>query len=415
LGNEQTKVCIIGAGPAGLMAAIFSAKAGAETFVIEANKSPGQKLLLTGGGRCNLTHRASPKELVRAFRDKGRFLSFSLHRFSSQYIQDFFAHLGLRIRIEKDGCVFPASDRAGDVRDILLAEAKKLGVRFIFSAKIQSIAKHGECFTIERAGQKILAEKVIIATGGLSYPSTGSTGDGYRFAQHFGHTIIGPQASLVPLVTLENWPSELAGTSLDNVKITASLGKKKIVTTGAMLFTHDGISGPAALELSRLITNFLPNEKNPIKISIDLVSNIDETVIEKVILKQIGEHPKKIVANILAEIVPRHVSQILCWLLDLPENLSANQLNKDMRKKLLHFLKSVPLSIVRTRPIAEAMVTRGGVNITEIEPKTMESRICPGLFFAGEVIDVDGPCGGYNLQMCWSTGALAGLSAARSK
>jgi predicted Rossmann fold flavoprotein len=338
----ETKVCVIGAGPAGLMAAIFSAKAGAGTIVIEANKSPGQKLLLTGGGRCNLTHQASPKELVRAFGDKGnpssvilrrvKFLSFSLHRFSSQYIQDFFIQLGLRLRLEKDGCVFPVTNRASDARDALLTEAKRLGVRFIFSRKAASINRQEGHFNILIGDKVIRTEKAIIATGGLSYPATGSTGDGYRFARHFGHTIIEPRASLVPLVTLEKWPSELAGTSLDNVKIIASFGKKKIVTTGALLFTHDGIGGPAVLDMSQLITDFLPNEKNPIKISIDLVSNIDETAIEKVILKQIGEHPKKTVANILVEIVPRHIAQILCWLLDLPENLSTNQLNKDMRK-----------------------------------------------------------------------------------
>jgi len=434
--EKRTKICIIGAGPAGLMAAIFSAssatgKTGARTMVIEANKSSGQKLLLTGGGRCNLTHQATPKEFIRAFGDKGRFLSFCLHQFSSQYIQNFFAKLGLRLRLEKDGCVFPATDRAGDVRDVLFTETKRHSVRFIFSTKVKSIAKHGECFTIERAGQKILTEKVIIATGGLSYPDTGSTGDGYKFAQHLGHTIIEPRASLVPLVALESWPSELAGTSVNNVKITASLNKKKIVVTGSMLFTHDGISGPAVLELSRLITDFLPpfgdtperdalrclrrSGKNPIKIAIDLASNINETAIEKVILKQIGEHPKKTISGILAEFVPKRVSKVLCRQLNFSENLFANQLNKNLRRKLLHFLKAVPLSIVRTRPIAEAMVTRGGVSTAEIESKTMESKICRGLYFAGEVIDVDGPCGGYNLQMCWSTGALAGLSAGQSK
>jgi predicted Rossmann fold flavoprotein len=425
LGNEQTKVCIIGAGPAGLMAAIFAAKAGARTIVIEANKNPGQKLLLTGAGRCNLTHQATPKELVRAFGDKGnpssailrrvKFLSFSLHRFSSQYIQDFFVQLGLRLRLEKDGCVFPATNSAGDVRDILLAEAKRLGVRFMFSRKAASINRQEGHFNILIDGKVIKTEKVIIATGGLSYPDTGSTGDGYKFAQHLGHTIIEPKASLVPLVTHEKWPSELAGTSLDNVKITASLGKKKIVTTGAMLFTHDGISGPAALELSRFITDFLPSEKKHLEIIIDLAAVSSEAELEKMIIKQIDKHPKKTVANILAEMVPRRISQILYRQLNLPAELYANQLNKDIRKKLLHLLKATPLSIVRTRPIAEATVTRGGVSTTEIESKTMESKICPGLFFAGEVIDVDGPCGGYNLQMCWSTGALAGISAGQSK
>jgi predicted Rossmann fold flavoprotein len=182
-----------------------------------------------------------------------------------------------------------------------------------------------------------------------------------------------------------------------------------------MLFTHDGIGGPAALDLSRFVTDFLPSEKNTIKIFIDLISDIDETELENLILNQSSKHPKKTVANILTESVPRRVLVALCGQLDFPADLYANQLSKKLRRKLLHLIKAMPLSITRTRPIDEATVTRGGVNVTEIEPKTMESLLCPGLFFAGEVIDVDGPCGGYNLQICWSTGALAGLSAGQTK
>jgi len=402
------------------MAAIHSASSGAETLLLESNNTAGRKLLLTGSGRCNFTHLATAEEIARVFGNKGRSLSYSLHKFPPQLVQLFFQKRGLKSKVEEDGCVFPATDRAADVRNILLTEAKKNGVQFIFSAKVKSIDKHGQYFTVEGEEQKIHAEKVIIATGGISYPETGSKGDGYRFAQHLGHTIIQPRASLVPLVTLESWPNELAGISLDNVKISVAIGKKKFITTGAVLFTHDGIGGPAALELSRFLTDFLPIKKKPIKINIDLVSNTNEDELEQMILRQISEHPKKTIANILSEIVPRRISQVLCGQLNFPENLPvlrrvegfANQLNRDARRKLLHILKAVPLSIVCTRPIEEAMVTRGGVNITEVEPKTMESKICPGLFFAGEVLDVDGPCGGYNLQMCWSTGALAGLSAA---
>jgi predicted Rossmann fold flavoprotein len=397
------------------MAAIFSAQVGAQTTVIEANARVGRKLLLTGGGRCNFTHLAAAQEIARAFGAKGRFLNYSLHKFPPESVRQFFQKCGLKSKLEDDGCVFPATNRAGDVRDVLLTEAKRLGVRFVFSKKVESVTRQREYFVISNASQKILAEKIIIATGGMSYHETGSTGDGYKFAQCFGHAIIQPRASLVPLVTLESWPSELAGTSLDNVKISVVSGKKKNVVTGSMLFTHDGIGGPAALELSRFVTDFLPNDKNPVKISINLVSNVSEAEFERIILRQISEHPKKTVANILAEIVPRRVSQALCRQLNFPENLYAGQLSKDLRKKLLHFLKAMPLSIVRTRPIKEAMVTRGGVSITEIEYRTMESKICPGLFFAGEVLDVDGPCGGYNLQMCWSTGALAGISAAQRK
>ena len=411
----DTRVCVIGAGPAGLMAAINSAGSKAETVVIEANATAGRKLLLTGGGRCNFTHIACIDELVRAFGTKGRFLRHSLYRFPPEAVRQFFQRRGLKNTVEDDGCVFPVTDRVSDVRDILLAELKKLGAHFVFSKKVESITKHKDHFVVHNTDEIIHAEKVIIATGGISYPQTGSTGDGYRFAQHFGHTILEPRASLVPLVTRESWPGELAGISLENVKISATINKKRIIATGAMLFTHDGIGGPVVLELSRFATDFLPNEKNPLKISIDLVVVFSEAELEKTILKQMGEHPKKTVANILAEPVPRRVSQVLCRQFDVPDQLYVNQLNRDLRRKLLNLLKATPLLIVRTRPIEEAMVTRGGVNVTEIETKTMESKMCPGLFFAGEVIDVDGPCGGYNLQMCWSTGSLAGSSASQSK
>ena len=420
--DEITKVCIIGAGPAGLMAAIFAAprpaqraaQAGASTMVIEANATPGCKLLLTGGGRCNFTHLTTAEEMTRAFGPKGRFLRYSLHKFPPAKVQQFFRRHGLESKVDQTGCVFPVTDRAGDVRDILSAEAKRLGVRFTFSTKVTAVTRHAGHFAVSSAGQVILAEKVIIATGGLTWPDTGSTGDGYEFAGQLGHRVVQPRPSLVPLVALESWPGDLAGTSLENVKISTSIGKKKIVVTGAMLFTHDGIGGPAALQLSRFVTDFLPNEQSPLKIAVDVVSDISETELEKMILKQASDHPKKAVVNILAEFAPRRVSHVLCGQFDLAANLPANQLSKGLRIKLLHLLKTVPLSIVRTRPIAEATMTRGGVDVTEVEPKTMESKICPGLFFAGEILDVDGPCGGYNLQMCWSTGALAGSSAAQA-
>jgi len=419
----KTEICIIGAGPAGLMAAIFAAHAGAKTVVIEANATAGRKLLLTGGGRCNFTHQGTAEETARAFGPKGRFLRYSLHKFPPDKVRAFFRALGLQSNVEQDGCVFPVTDRAGDVRDILSAEAKRLGVHLTFSTKVTSVTRRAGHFAVSSAGQEILAERVIITTGGLSFPDTGSTGDGYRFAGQLGHRVVQPRPSLVPLVTLERLPVNLAGTSLENVKISSSIGKRKIVATGAMLFTHDGIGGPAVLQLSRFVTDFLPSEKNPLRISIDGVRDISGAELEKLILKQTSEHPKMTVANVLAEFVPRRLSQVLCRQFYPPDerrinfaaNLPANQLGKDVRRKLLHLLKAVPLSIVRTRPFAEATMTRGGVDITEIEPKTMESKICSGLFFAGEILDVDGPCGGYNLQMCWSSGALAGSSAAQSK
>lgn len=410
----RTEICIIGAGPAGLIASIFAAEAGAQTIVIEANTSAGRKLLLTGAGRCNITHQAEPRQLVRQFGDKGRFLSYALYQFEPEGVRDFFVGLGMKTRLEKDGCVFPFTDRAGDVRDALVKRAKSLGVTSLYGKHVDSIAKQANAFILCAAKERIEAKKLIIATGGVSWPRTGCTGDGYRFARQFGHIIVEPRASLVPLVTRETWPGRLAGTAVENVKILARLNNKKTSTTGAMIFTDDGIGGPAVLDMSRYMTDYLPAVEAPVVVNLDLVPDVEQTALERQITERISENPKKQVTNVLAEFVPRRLSAFLCRHSGCDEGLEAGRIRKDVRKKLIQMLKALPLSIIRTRPIAEATVTRGGVSISEIESKTMESKICPGLFFAGEVIDIDGPCGGYNLQACWSTGALAGTCSASS-
>jgi predicted Rossmann fold flavoprotein len=414
------KVCIIGAGPAGLMAAIFSAGAGADTIVIEAGSVPGRKLLLTGGGRCNLTHQAEPRELVRKFDDKGRFLSFCLYEFSPQHVREFFAGLGVPTKVEiacpeqsrGDGCVFPVTNSACDVRDALFKRAKDLGVKFLFGRHVSNITKENGMFVVLVGKEHICAEKLVIATGGLSWPKTGCTGDGFRFARQFGHHIVQTRAALVPLVTLETWPGRLAGTALENVRITTRLNNKKIAAEGTLVFTDNGLGGSAAQDISRYLTDYLPAEDKPIEIVLDMVRHFEQAELESRIIECIGANPKKKVVNVLAGFLPKRLSALVCELAGCDEQIPAGELKKDMRKKLVKLIKALPLSIVHTGPIAEATVTRGGINISEIVPKTMESKICPGFFFAGEVIDVDGPCGGYNLQMCWSTGALAGSSAA---
>ncbi len=420
---ERTKVCIIGAGPAGLMASIHCAlapascfrkkAAGAETAVFETNTTAGRKLFLTGGGRCNLTHLASPDEIVRSFGPKGRFLSYCLHKFPPEQTRLFFHELGLESVVEPDGCVFPASDRAIDVRDCLIKRAKELNVRFYFDKPVKNIVRKGNSFVIHTGSGSFFTEKVIIATGGLSFPQTGSTGDGYRFARELGHTIAKPKASLVPLVTRESWPGELAGTAVENVKASARINNKKITTAGALVFTDDGIGGLAAWDMSRHLTDHLPAFGKPLEIAIDLTPQVTEVELGTQLTSLTAENPKKKMVNILMEFVPRRLAEVLCNLVGC-NDIEANQLKKDVRKKLISNLKALPISIINTRPIAEAIVTRGGVSTAEIEPKTMESKICPHLFFAGEVIDVDGPCGGYSLQICWSTGAIAGSSAAKN-
>ncbi len=408
----EADVCIIGAGPAGLMAAIFSAIGGAKTVIFEANTTAGRKLLLTGGGRCNITHDCSIGDFVRAFGPKYRFVQHCLYEFGPMDLRKFFASNGLATKVQKDGCVFPITEHSSNVRDVLVAEAKRKGVVFIYGSRIEKIDKSGAKFTISSNKETFVSKKVIIATGGLSYPQTGSTGDGYRFAQRFGHKIIEPKPALVPLAIKENWPRKLAGTALPAVKITAKTDSKKIASTGNMLFTQDGIGGPAVLDLSRLITDYLSADKKPIPVSIDTMANTNEAELERRILKLCEENPKKSVKGILAIIFPQRFALVFCEEFGFAGDKIARQLEKSERKRLIKLLKALPLTIKAARPIEEATITHGGVCTDEIDAKTMESRICPGLYFAGEVIDVDGPCGGFNLQFAFSSGCLAGISAA---
>ncbi len=410
----KKQLYIIGAGPAGLFAAIFAAREGASVIVFESNPGSGRKLLLTGGRRCNLTHHVEPPQLVKLYGKSGKFLSYCIYKYSTDYVQDFFAKLGVETKIEPDGCVFPKSYKAEDVNNALVREAKKLKVRFIFNKPVCDIIKENDSFIINTKDEQFSAEKIIIATGGVSWPQTGSTGDGYRFAKNLGHTIIEPRASLLPLIAQEEWTSKLAGTSIANMKISTTIENKKIVTQGAGVFTQNGLGGPAAQDMSRYLTDFLPARKNPLEIFLDLVPDCKIDELENMFIKLTNENPKKKIENILADFLPKRAVSVICDLSGCSDEMPAGQLKKDIRKKIVQTIKSLPLSVVRTRPIEEATVTRGGVNLAEINSKTMESKICTGLFFAGEVIDADGPCGGYSLQICWSTGALAGTCAAKN-
>ncbi len=416
-------LCIIGAGPAGLMAAIHAAVNHAPAIILETNPTAGRKLLITGGGRCNFTHVGSPDEIARAFEGpptvKGtvkpeRFLRHCLHEFSPDDVREFFRSRGLADTVEPDGCVFPSGNQAAEVRDILVAEAVKLGARIQYQAKVTAIAAVDNGFMIHIEDRQIPASRVILATGGLSWPQTGSTGDGYRFARELGHTLVPPKAALVPLVTQETWVRELAGVSLADVKIRAMLDKRAIAVVGNMLFTQRGIGGPAAQDLSRFLADAIFESRRGIPIEIDILATMDETQADRHLQQRLQAQPKKTVTNVLSEFLPKQLSQTLCMLAGCDRDVQAGQLTSDKRRQLVRTIKRLPLTVTGSEPIAKATVTRGGVRRQEIDPRTMESKIRPGLFFAGEVIDLDGPCGGYNLQMCWSTGTLAGRSAART-
>ena len=396
-----------------MFASIFAAENGAKTIAVERNKIVCRKLLHTGGGRCNLTHTGSVKDFIRLYGQFGRFLQHSLYEFSADDLQQYFTQHGLRTKVEKQGCVFPITDRASDVSRVLFDYARKLPINFLFGKRTQSIEKDQNGFVVLIDGEKILSRTVIIATGGITWPFTGSDGDGYNFAKALGHTIIEPRASLTSLITAQNWPRQLSGIGVQNVIIKAKVANRKISTSGALMFTHDGIGGPAVLDLSRLITDFLPDEDNPIEITIDIMPEYEIERLDKEIIRLCTEHPKKDIAGTLAEFLPRALMLSICKQLDPSKTILAGTLSKNQRKQLVHMLKKLPISITSTGPLAEATVTRGGISIEEIDSKTMESKLCPGLFFAGEVINVDGPCGGFNLQIAFSTGQLAGSTAAK--
>ena len=410
----ETDICIIGAGPAGLMTAIGAARQRVATLVVEQNANAGHKLLATGGGRCNFTHNASIDELVRAFGSAGRFLRHAFHAFKPEDVRDFFAARGAPSTVEPDGCVFPTVGRASDVRNALRREAEEHSVQWLYGRPVARITVEAEGFTIATDRHTIAARRVVIATGGLSWPQTGATGDGYRLAQALGHTVVTPKPSLVPLIVREKWPRDLAGVSVTDIALRATLDKHKVVVRGNLVFTYDGLGGPAPQDVSRFLTDALAEGQSPIEIRLDLLPNSDEVTFERQLQEHLTEQPKRAIANVLAEHMPRRLAATVCRLAQCDGDLQANQISKALRCRLVRLIKSSPLFVTGTRPLAEATVTRGGVALPSIAPRTMESKVCPGLYLAGEVIDADGPCGGYNLQMCFSTGLLAGTSAAHS-
>ncbi len=400
----ETDICIIGAGPAGMMAACAAAQGATKAIIIESNTTAGRKLLLTGGGRCNLTHTGSTDEIIKAYKPFDRFVRHCIYEFGPQKLLDFFASQDLDTVVENSGCVFPKTQRADDVKQILLDELEKRNVKIFYDKKVKSIEKYKDGFVILSEKFSVSAQSVIIATGGLSWPQTGSTGDGFKFAEILGHKIIKPSAVLVPLISAEKFCSSLAGVGVQNVLITCKISGKKISSSGAMIFTQNGIGGPAVLDFSRNITDLLSDN---LKISIDLLPEIKPDRLDKIIT---ANNPKQNIVSVLSQFLPKALVQTICTENKVPQ-ISAGQINKKLRKTLVEKLKNLPLTVIGAEPIEKATATRGGIDIAELDNKTMQSKLCKGLFFAGETINVDGPCGGFNLQFAFSSGFLAGKSA----
>ena len=395
-----------------MMAAGTAAANGKSVCLLEKNQLPGRKLRITGKGRCNITNNCELETLIRNIPTNGRFLYSAFHQLSPADVMDFFESRGVPLKTERGSRVFPVSDRAADVAEALAAYCREGGVRFLQKEAQRLLLDDGRCAgVICRDRAQIAARSVILATGGLSYPLTGSTGDGYRFAREAGHTIAPPLPSLVPLTVKENWCRELQGLALKNVTLTVTdrqSDKRLFEELGEMLFTHFGVSGPLILSAS---AHLRPMEAERYLLSVDLKPGLDEKQLDNRLLRDFAQYRNRDFANALDLLLPRTLIPVAVKLSGIPPQKKVNQLSREERLTLISLLKGLTMTVTGFRPVEEAIVTSGGVTVSEVNPKTMESKRCPGLYFAGELLDVDGYTGGFNLQIAFSTGYRAGLSA----
>lgn len=397
-----------------MMAAITAARRGAGVTLLEPNERLGKKLNITGKGRCNVTNDCGQETLMANIPGNGRFLYSALTRFTPQDAMAFFEALGVPLKVERGNRVFPVSDRSFDISGALERELRRLRVRILRERAAEITAEDGRVTGVQTDRQHHPADAVVLATGGVSYPGTGSTGDGYAMAAALGHTIVPPRGSLVPLESGDADCAAMQGLSLRNVEATVLNGKNKPVFRefGEMLFTHFGVSGPLMLSASAHLRRW---DKEQYRLSIDLKPALDQQKLDSRILRDIGENPNRDMANILSGLVHRSMVPVLLRRLALPEGEKANSLTKEQRRALVQELKHFTVSLTGPRPVAEAIVTAGGVKVGDVVPGTMASKLAEGLYFAGEILDVDAYTGGFNLQIAWATGYLAGLSAAEQR
>ena len=405
-------IIVIGGGAAGLMAAGTAAECGARVTLFETNEKVGRKLFITGKGRCNVCNDCDVQGVLQNVPVNPRFLYSALGCFSPADVMAFFENHGVPLKTERGNRVFPVSDKSADIIDALFTWVKRSGVTIVHET-VESLAlQDGRVTGVQAHGRVYPADRVIVATGGASYPQTGSTGDGYRFARTAGHKIVSPNGSLVPLVTPGGCEA-LMGLSLRNVQVTVFENNKKIWSDfGEMLFTHFGLSGPLILSASAHMRHF---GSKGYHIEIDLKPALDEKTLDKRLLSDFDKHKNSDFINALGDLLPRKIIPEVIRISGIDPRAKVNGITKAQRAALLHTLKHFLVVVSGKRPIAEAIITTGGVSVKEVNPKTMESKKCAGLYFAGEVLDVDAYTGGFNLQIAWSTGRLAGLSAAQQE
>ena len=408
------RVIVIGGGASGMMAAITAAENGAEVILLEKNDRLGKKILITGKGRCNVTTDKDTDEIIRSFVHNGKFLYTALSSFSNQQVKYFFEEAGVPLKVERGERVFPVSDQSKDIVNALRRKMQEAGVDVWLNATVKEVlVEDGRVSGVQLVnGQKLLADHVIVATGGASYPGTGTTGDGYHFARKTGHTVVNLRPSLIPLECAEGYVKALQGLSLKNVNFTieTAQGKKLIQDFGEMLFTHFGISGPIVLSCSYKAVDYWQKTKELLIGIIDFKPALTPEKLDARILRDIEEQKNKQLKNSLHSLMPSKLIPVFIQRAGISPDKAMHQITREERQRMVELLKNFRFTITKARPIEEAIVTAGGVSVKEVSPKTMESKLVRGLYFTGEVLDIDGMTGGFNLQAAFSTGYLAGTA-----
>lgn len=397
---------VIGGGPAGMYAAITAASGGSKVLLLEANDRLGKKLLITGKGRCNVTNHCTSEEVLRNVPRNGRFLYSAMDACPPSSVMTFFETHGCPLKTERGNRVFPVSDKSISILDCLRNQMRKLGITVRNERVLEILEKDGTVNAVRTPSGILPTNWVILATGGVSYPATGSTGDGYAMAEALGHIIVPAEGSLVPLETLGHDCQDMQGLSLRNVavRLLDSKGKQLYKDFGELLFTHFGVSGPTVLSASAHLKG------DNCKLIIDLKPALDEGKLNDRILRDLEMYKNRTMENALTDLLPRSMIPVILRRLEIPTDLQANSLKKEQRRALVNLLKAFDIMITGKRPVAEAIITSGGVKVSQINPRTMESKLVNGLYFAGEIIDCDAYTGGFNLQIAWATAYAAGLA-----
>lgn len=406
------EVVVVGAGPAGMMAAIEAARGGVSVLLLEKNRNLGKKLLITGGGRCNVTNnKPVVREMLSQYKTEGKYLFSTFMQHGVSETVDWFAQRGVGMKEENEGRFFPESESAQTIRDTLAHELKVVGVEIKNNASVKNIEKEQDRFVINlRTGGSVQARKCIVATGGTARPETGSTGEGFTWLASLGHTVVENSFALVPVTLKTGWTKKLSGLTLDKCKVTIlSDGKKQSVSTGKVLFTHVGLTGPTILNMSKSIGELLSYA--PVTLLIDLFPGVDSAAMNTVFTELLKKNQNKKIRNAFAELLPAAVAKELLVQCDIDGETQCNSVTKKQRNELISYVKAIPLEVSGLLGKEKAVASAGGVLLDEVDFKTMESKVVPGLYLVGDVLNINRPSGGYSLQLCWSTGWVAGKSA----